>query len=142
MFDLAWHPVHPIIVSVSLTGLVYIRDKYYTENWSAFALDFKELEETKNTTRQEFVARLRRKNSGFFLRGVSMYRGVTRHHQHERWQARIGRFVGNKGMYLGTFSTQEETAEAYDITTIKFRGTSVVTNFDISRRYLDFEKSM
>ena len=66
MFDLAWHPVHPIIVSVSLTGLVYIRDKYYTENWSAFALDFKELEETKNTTRQEFVARLRRKNSGFF----------------------------------------------------------------------------
>lgn len=72
-----------------------------------------------------------RKSSGF-SRGASIYRGVTRsvliickfcakinctifyfshrkvhvlrHHQHGRWQARIGRVAGNKDLYLGTFS--------------------------------------
>ncbi|KAL2894936.1 AP2-like ethylene-responsive transcription factor ANT [Bienertia sinuspersici] len=95
-----------------------------------------EIEDMKNMTRQEYVAHLRRKSSGF-SRGASIYRGVTRHHQHGRWQARIGRVAGNKDLYLGTFSTQEEAAEAYDVAAIKFRGTNAVTNFNIGKYHVE-----
>ncbi|WOG83014.1 hypothetical protein DCAR_0102187 [Daucus carota subsp. sativus] len=53
LIDLAWHPVRPIIVSVSLTGLIYIWAKDYIENWSAFAPDFKELEENEEYVERE-----------------------------------------------------------------------------------------
>lgn len=40
-----WHPVGPIIASVSSFGNIYIWAAKHEENWSAFAPDFLELEE-------------------------------------------------------------------------------------------------
>ncbi|MED6176747.1 hypothetical protein PIB30_091218, partial [Stylosanthes scabra] len=48
-------------------------------------------------------------------------------------KARIGRVFGNKYLYLGTYSTQEETTRAYDIVAIEYRGINAVTNFDLSK---------
>lgn len=45
ILDLVWHPSRPVIASVSTFGTIYIWTVPKTENWSAFAPDFKELEE-------------------------------------------------------------------------------------------------
>ncbi|XP_042503468.1 AP2-like ethylene-responsive transcription factor At1g16060 [Macadamia integrifolia] len=97
-----------------------------------------EIKEMESQSREEYIGSLRRKSSGF-SRGVSKYRGVARHHHNGRWEARIGRVLGNKYLYLGTYATQEEAATAYDMAAIEYRGLNAVTNFDLSR-YMKYIK--
>ncbi|XP_078172315.1 AP2-like ethylene-responsive transcription factor CRL5 isoform X2 [Carex rostrata] len=78
----------------------------------------KQLEDVKNMSRDACVTYIRRRQKD------------------GRWQARIGLVCGSRDIYLGTFKSEEEAAEAYDVAAVKLRGRSAITNFDISN-YVD-----
>jgi len=53
ILDLTWHPTRTIFATCSSFGTVYIWGKQHTENWSAFAPDFTELEENEEYVERE-----------------------------------------------------------------------------------------
>jgi COMPASS component SWD1 len=54
MGPLAWHPARSCLCSVTRpSGRVYVWARAYAEQWSAFAPDFKELEENIEYCEQE-----------------------------------------------------------------------------------------
>lgn len=52
LLDVQWHPTKPIVTSVT-GGLVYIWARAEVENWSAYAPQFKELEENQEYSEPE-----------------------------------------------------------------------------------------
>lgn len=52
LLDVQWHPSRPIVVSVS-SGVVYIWARAEVENWSAYAPQFKELDENQEYSERE-----------------------------------------------------------------------------------------
>ena len=75
----------------------------------------------------EVVELLRRQSCGF-SRGSAKYRGVSKRAE-DKWEARIGSFMGRSYTYLGTFATGPAAARAYDVVAVLTHGVKALTNY-------------
>lgn len=91
----------------------------------------RDIEEMQSISREDFLASLRRKSSGF-SRGMSKYRGLAKQSQTGKWEASFGRVLGNRYFSMGSCSTSEEAAAAYEMSQGEYRGFGVVRNIDLS----------
>ncbi|DBA91594.1 TPA: AP-2 complex subunit beta [Trebouxia sp. C0004] len=78
------------------------------------------------------VRQLLMRKSSTFARGVSKYRGVTKH-KGGKWEARLGQSKTRKHSYLGLFDSEEDAAKAYDTATINRFGHGMAINFDLGQ---------
>ncbi|XP_024376512.1 AP2-like ethylene-responsive transcription factor SMOS1 [Physcomitrium patens] len=94
----------------------------------------RDVEEMQSISREDYLASLRRKGSGF-LRGGSKFKGMTRHPSMGKWEARLGHILGHKYSYTGNPSSimSQEDATAFDIQSLDYRGFSAGTNLDLTR---------
>jgi hypothetical protein len=87
--------------------------------------------DTLNCRRSNLRFATRSQNGGncrISVRNTSGYKGVTR--DRRKWMAQIG--VGRSNIRLGSFSTAEEAAAAYDAAALKYFGEFAAVNADIA----------
>ena len=102
--------------------------------------DYKDIVESlAEMTKEELITSLRRQSAGF-ARGTSTFRGVSWRATTGRWEARIGRLLGRKYTYLGTFTSGEAAARAYDHAAIISRGKEAITNYHLNEYKEHLEK--
>jgi hypothetical protein len=82
----------------------------------------------KNTyNMQEVIQFCESRNAVFHKKGASGYWGVQKTDNKKRWVAHIS--IGRKSVNLGTFSTPEDAARAYDKKAFEIRGNKAKLNF-------------
>ncbi|PRQ44589.1 putative transcription factor AP2-EREBP family [Rosa chinensis] len=89
-----------------------------------------DLEEMKSFTKKEYLLHIRSKTG--LAKTVSNYRGVSRNAHNKKWQVRLGKGKDIDSIYVGTFDTEEQAGEAYDVAAIRVKGPKAITNFDKS----------
>ncbi|XP_057816238.1 AP2-like ethylene-responsive transcription factor At2g41710 [Cryptomeria japonica] len=87
----------------------------------------RDIDEMQNISREEYLASLRRKSSGF-SRGMSKCR--ARVSQKNRWDVRFDQSIGNEYLNVGNY--WDDSATAYDMSQGDNRKFSMVTSIDLS----------
>ncbi|XP_042481644.1 AP2-like ethylene-responsive transcription factor At2g41710 isoform X1 [Macadamia integrifolia] len=75
----------------------------------------RDLEEMQNVSREEYLASLRRKSSGF-SRGISKYRALSRPSQSNLWEPSFGRMAGSEYFNSKQYGASEDVATESEYT--------------------------